>query len=117
MTTGIRWYCHSLAYCHSLFTVFDILKEALRRLLVLEGQIRAHRDLHLFVNGEVSDATHMRDHGDGQAAAVKRPRSKCALCDATRSDSGGGSALVSRLPGIGTLRPGADHDNKDITKI
>jgi hypothetical protein len=90
VTTGIIWYCHSLAYCHSLFTVFDILKEALRRLLVLEGQIRAHRDLHLFVNGEVSDATHMRDHGDGQAAAVKRPRSKCALCDATRSDSGGG---------------------------
>lgn len=100
---------HHATWCDDLsliqlFTVFDILKEALRRLLVLEEQIRAHRDLHLFVNGEVSDATQMRDNGDGQTAAVKRPRSKCALCDATRSDSGGESALVSRLPGIGTLR-------------
>ena len=86
---------HHATWCDDLsliqlFTVFDILKEALRRLLVLEGQIRAHhRDLTtaslstLFVNGEVSDATQMRDNGDGQTSAVKRPRSKCALCDAT----------------------------------
>ena len=125
MTTGIRWYCHSLAYCHSLFTVFDILKEALRRLLVLEGQIRAHhRDLTtaplstLFVNGEVSDATQMRDNGDGQAAAVKRPRSKCALCDATRSDSGGSLHWCRGCQALGPYEPrrGVRYCSKECQK-
>lgn len=114
---------HHATWCDDLsliqlFTVFDILKEALRRLLVLEGQIRAHRDLHLFVNGEVSDATQMRDNGDGQAAAVKRPRSKCALCDATRSDSGGSLHWCRGCQALGPYEPrrGVRYCSKECQK-
>ena len=114
---------HHATWCDDLiliqlFTVFDILKEALCRLLVLEGQIRAHRDLHLFVNGEVSDATQMRDNGDGQAAAVKRPRSKYALCDATRSDRGGRLHWCRGCQALGPYEPrrGVRYCSKECPK-